>query len=97
MTLMNVKTEATLVTGASAGIGRAIAEALLAEGRTVIDRAARKAIYQQIQALVHEDLAVMPIYQYAPVFGYKNGLMGYAPNTNVRIHTWNVAQWYWAA
>jgi len=70
---------------------------LLAEGRTVIDRAARKAIYQQIQALVHDDLAVMPIYQYAPVFGYKNGLMGYAPNTNVRIHTWNVAQWYWAA
>lgn len=71
-------------------------DALLAKGRSTMDRATRADIYRKIQAIVRDDLPMLPIFQYAPVQGYKNGLVGFEPNTNVRTNVWNVNTWYWA-
>ncbi|MET3891337.1 peptide/nickel transport system substrate-binding protein [Bosea sp. OAE506] len=72
------------------------ADALMKEGQTTFDQAKRKAIYFKLQELVREELPILPIYQYAPVEGYKEGLIGFEPNVNARQNTWNMGSWYWA-
>lgn len=72
------------------------ADQLLKDGQAVFDMAKRKAIYAKLQQLVREELPILPIYQYAPVEGHKEGLIGYTPNINSRQNTWNMGQWYWA-
>lgn len=74
----------------------AAADALMKEGQTTFDQAKRKAIYFKLQELVREEMPILPIYQYAPVEGYKEGLVGYEPNINARQNTWNMGSWYWA-
>ncbi|WP_439498590.1 peptide ABC transporter substrate-binding protein [Bosea sp. (in: a-proteobacteria)] len=69
---------------------------LLKDGQTTFDQAKRKAIYFRLQEIVREELPILPIYQYAPVEGYKEGLVGYEPNINARQNTWNMGSWYWA-
>ncbi|MFC0407267.1 peptide ABC transporter substrate-binding protein [Roseomonas elaeocarpi] len=70
-------------------------DALLDEASSNFDRDARRAAYQKVQALVRDDLAILPIYQPAPVEGYKEGLVGYKPNVNVQSNCWNIGTWYW--
>ena len=71
-------------------------DALLQQGATTLDREARIATYHELQAALRDDLAFLPIYQSAQVEGTKAGLMGYEPNINVRLNTWNIATWHWA-
>ncbi|PHK95206.1 ABC transporter substrate-binding protein, partial [Pseudoroseomonas rhizosphaerae] len=70
---------------------------LLLEGQTSFDQARRKAVYFRLQEIVREELPVLPIFQYAPVEGTKDKLVGYRPNINARQNTWNMREWYWAA
>jgi peptide/nickel transport system substrate-binding protein len=69
---------------------------LLKDGQTTFEQETRKAIYWKLQEIAREELPILPIYQYAPVEGYKDGLIGYAPNVNARQNTWNMGSWYWA-
>lgn len=69
---------------------------LLKEGQETFDQAKRKAVYWKLQEIVRKELPILPIYQYVPVEGYKEGLIGYEPNINARQNTWNMGSWYWA-
>jgi peptide/nickel transport system substrate-binding protein len=70
---------------------------LLAEGQASFDREERKKIYYRLQEIVRDELPILPVFQYAPVEGHKEGLVGFQPNINARQNTWNMSQWYWAA
>jgi peptide/nickel transport system substrate-binding protein len=69
---------------------------LLAKGATTLRHDDRLAIYKKLQAIIRDDLVFLPVFQYTQVEGTKKGLMGFAPNINVRCNTWNVSEWYWA-
>ncbi len=71
-------------------------DALLQQGATTLDREGRIATYHELQATLRDDLPFLPIYQSAQVEGTKAGLIGYEPNINVRLNTWNIATWHWA-
>lgn len=68
---------------------------LLEDGVKIFDPEARKAIYAQVQAIIRDDLVIMPIFQYATVRGRKEGIEGVVPNINTRIDTWDAAAYYW--
>jgi peptide/nickel transport system substrate-binding protein len=44
---------------------------------------------------VREELPILPIFQYAPIEGIKDGLAGFRPNINQRQNCWNMGEWYW--
>lgn len=69
---------------------------LLKAGVTTFDQDKRRKIYQEIQALVREDVVFLPLFQYTNVQGIKEGLIGYKPNPNTLVNTWNCETWYWA-
>lgn len=70
-------------------------DALLEDAGRIFDQEKRKEIYQQVQEIVREDLPLLPMFQYATVRGYKEGIKGIRPNINTRIDTWNAAEYYW--
>lgn len=53
----------------------------------------RKAIYEEMQAVIREDLPFLPMFQYAVVKGWKDDVTGPTPNVNNRIDSWNVRDW----
>lgn len=53
----------------------------------------RKAIYEEMQAVIREDLPFLPMFQYALIKGWKDDVTGPVPNINNRIDTWNVRDW----
>ena len=69
---------------------------LLQAGATELDQAKRIPIYQKLQQVLRDDLAFLPQHQYVLVEGTKAKLLGYQANINVRLNTWNLAQWHWA-
>lgn len=69
---------------------------LLTEGGRLVVQEERRVPYLEIQAIAREELPFLPIYQYADVRGFKEGVNGFSPNVNVRIDSWNVADWYWS-
>ena len=69
---------------------------LLKDGQTNFEQSKRKPIYWKLQEIAREELPILPIFQYAPIEGHKEGLIGYAPNVNARQNTWNMGSWYWA-
>lgn len=71
-------------------------DALLVQGATQFDQAARRATYARIQSIIRDDLAILPIFQYAVAEGTKEGLIGYKPNINTSSNCWNIREWYWA-
>lgn len=69
---------------------------LLIEGATELDQTKRAPIYRKLQEVLRGDLAFLPQHQYALIEGTKARLFGYQPNINVRLNTWNIADWHWA-
>jgi peptide/nickel transport system substrate-binding protein len=60
-----------------------------------LDQAKRTEIYQQTQQILRDDLAYLPIFQYASIEGTKAGLENYKQNAFVVSNVWNVFEWYW--
>ncbi|PWV97803.1 peptide/nickel transport system substrate-binding protein [Hoeflea marina] len=73
------------------------ADALMKEGQASFDQERRREIYHRLQEIVREELPILPIWQYAPVEGYKKGLVGFAPNINQRQNAWNMGSWFWGS
>ncbi|PKP75909.1 MAG: ABC transporter substrate-binding protein [Alphaproteobacteria bacterium HGW-Alphaproteobacteria-6] len=71
-------------------------DALLEEGSRTFDPEARRAIYLKVQEIIRHDLPFLPLFANTSVFGQKEGLQGFVPNTNTRTESWNTAAWYWA-
>jgi peptide/nickel transport system substrate-binding protein len=72
------------------------ADQLMKDGQATFNQDKRKAIYWKLQEIVREELPILPIFQYAPLEGIKEGLVGYRPNINARQNAWNMGSWYWA-
>ena len=68
---------------------------LLQDGANELDQAKRIPIYQRLQEVLREDLAFLPQQQYSLIEGTKSRLLGYQPNINVRLNTWNIETWHW--
>jgi peptide/nickel transport system substrate-binding protein len=66
---------------------------LLMKGAASFVPEERKVFYQEMQAIMREDLPFLPMFQYAVVKGWKDDVEGPAPNVNNRIDTWNVRDW----
>ncbi|GHG85694.1 peptide ABC transporter substrate-binding protein [Pseudodonghicola xiamenensis] len=66
---------------------------LLVKGAATFVPEQRKAIYEEIQMIIREDLPFLPMFQYAVIKGWKDDVTGPAPNVNNRIDTWNVRDW----
>lgn len=71
-------------------------DALLEEGTRTFDVERRKEIYKEVQAIIRDDLPFLPIYRYTNVFGRKEGLDGFEPNSNTRTESSHAAVWYWS-
>ncbi|MGX1787109.1 peptide ABC transporter substrate-binding protein [Bosea sp. NPDC055332] len=68
---------------------------LLQIGQTSFKQSDRKAAYERIQAIIRDDLVILPICQPAPVEGTKAKLAGFRANANVSANCWNIGSWYW--
>lgn len=62
-------------------------------GTATADRAARKAIYDQIQAILLEDLPIAPIFADQKISANTTALKGYISNSYVPINSWNNSEW----
>ena len=80
----------------TAQFSNAAVDGLLHHATATLDRDARKQDYFKVQAIVRDELPVLPIFQWVMVEGTKDTLYGYQPNVNVRSNCWNVNRWYWA-
>ena len=69
---------------------------LLDEGVLISDMAKRKAIYEKIQAILHDDVPFAPIFAYMFMYGKKSDLRGYEINPYTTDITWNIQDWHWA-
>ena len=72
------------------------ADRLLAEGAKQFDLAQRKATYGDLQKLIRNDLAMLPLFQGFIAEGVKDGLQGFRHNINTSSNCWNIREWYWA-
>ncbi|AWM09264.1 peptide ABC transporter substrate-binding protein [Bradyrhizobium symbiodeficiens] len=72
------------------------ADRLLAEGARQFEQAQRKTTYGDLQKLIRDDLAILPLFQGFIAEGVKEGLQGFRPNINMSINCWNIREWYWA-
>ncbi|WP_213880791.1 peptide ABC transporter substrate-binding protein [Pseudomonas sp. dw_358] len=71
-------------------------DALLTEGAQQFAPETRRATYFKLQEVVRRDLPFLPLFPFTEVRGHKVGIDGVIPNVNVRIDTWNVADWRWS-
>jgi peptide/nickel transport system substrate-binding protein len=72
------------------------ADRLLSQGAKQFDLEQRKATYGELQKLIRNDLAILPLFQGFIAEGIKEGLQGFRPNINMSINSWNMREWYWA-
>ncbi len=66
---------------------------LCAEGDTTVDQDARKKIYSQIQALLHEEVPVVFIYWGKAFPAVKDNVGGFWPSAFTNL-LWNAQDWY---
>ncbi len=71
-------------------------DALLKHGGELVSPEERRPVYLKIQEIMRNDLPFLPIFQYATIRGWKDGVTGYEANINNRIDTWNVRSWRWS-
>lgn len=64
-------------------------------GQTSFKQQDRKAAYMQIQSLIRNDLAILPICHPSPVEGTKAKLVGFRSNPNYQSNCWNIGSWRW--
>jgi len=69
---------------------------LLEEGVLISDMQKRKAVYDKIQAILHDDVPFAPIFAYMFMYGKKSDLQGYKINPYVTDITWNIQDWSWS-
>jgi peptide/nickel transport system substrate-binding protein len=69
-------------------------DALLEKGSRTFDPEARREIYARVQELVRRDLPFLPLFQNTIVYGRKEAVDGFVPNTNTRTESWNTAGWF---
>jgi peptide/nickel transport system substrate-binding protein len=69
-------------------------DGLLEKGSRTFDSEARREIYNRVQELIRRDLPFLPLFQSTTVYGRKEGIDGFVPNTNTRTESWNTAGWY---
>jgi peptide/nickel transport system substrate-binding protein len=72
-------------------------DALLEKGSRTFDPEARREIYNRVQELVRRDLPLLPLFQNKLVYGRKEAIDGFVPNTNTRTESWNAAAWFLAS
>ncbi|MDQ2654307.1 MAG: peptide ABC transporter substrate-binding protein [Chloroflexota bacterium] len=70
-------------------------DALWEAGVVEVDPARRVEIYKEAQQILRDDLAYLPIFQYALIEGTKAGLQNYKQSPFVVSNMWNVFEWYW--
>jgi peptide/nickel transport system substrate-binding protein len=68
---------------------------LLEEGVLISDMEKRKAVYDKIQEILHEDVPFAPIFAYMFMYGKDSALKGYKINPYVTDITWNIQDWHW--
>ena len=68
---------------------------LLSSGKTELNEAKRKVIYNELQQILAEDVPSMFIYYYNDIDAVPNQLKNYKPNPTQATITWNVSQWEW--
>jgi len=68
---------------------------LMEEGVLISDMEKRKAVYQKIQEILHEDVPFAPIFAYMFMYGKNSALKGYQINPYVTDITWNIQDWRW--
>lgn len=66
-------------------------DALLRAGRSTYDPGKRKAVYARLQALLYEELPVVPIYQRRELDAFTDRLRG--PTGSIDSVFWDVARW----
>jgi peptide/nickel transport system substrate-binding protein len=71
-------------------------DALLEEGTRTFEPEARRAIYNQVQEIIRNDLPFLPLFTNNTIYGRKDGIEGFVPNTNTRSEAWHAAGWYWS-
>jgi len=71
-------------------------DALLKEGAEQFAPETRRVTYFKLQEVVRHDLPFLPLFPFTEVRGHKVGAQNVIPNVNVRIDTWNVADWRWS-
>jgi peptide/nickel transport system substrate-binding protein len=69
---------------------------LLEEGVLISDMQKRKAVYDKIQDILHDDVPFAPIFAWTFMYAKKNDLKGYKVNPYVTDITWNIQEWSWA-
>jgi len=72
-------------------------DALLEKGVRELDQEKRAVIYKEVQRILRDDLAYLPIFQYVMPEGTKAGLENYKQSPFVQSNMWNVFEWYWSA
>jgi peptide/nickel transport system substrate-binding protein len=56
----------------------------------------RKAVYDKIQEILHDEVPFAPIFAWTFMYAKKNDLKGYKVNPYVTDITWNIQEWSWA-
>ena len=69
---------------------------LLEEGVLISEMQKRKAVYEKIQAILHDEVPFAPIFAYMFMYGKKSDLQGYEINPYVTDITWNIQDWSWS-
>lgn len=69
---------------------------LLSMGSRTVGQAERKAIYDEVAAIIAEELPIIPLLWVTQLDAMPSGLRGYRPNPTQSGDTWNAARWWFA-